>query len=277
MKTAAQLCFMVLAGIALSGLVSASGETLSVGIVPQFPPEQIFATWTPVLETLESDLGTTFELRSFQSIPEFERAFIRGELDIAYMNPYHIIMANESQGYVPVVRDDKRRLSGVLVVRNDSGITEVKQLDGKTVAFPSPNAFGASLYMRALLKEQEKINIEPAYVKTHTNVYRHVVTGRAAAGGGVRRTLDREPESLRAQLRILYQTPETYPHPIVIHPRVPEAQRERIQKALLELGQTAETAELLKRIQIPNPTATGLQDYQELQDLGLERFVVQPN
>jgi phosphonate transport system substrate-binding protein len=186
-------------------------------------------------------------------------------------------MANESQGYVPIVRDNNRRLSGVLVVRNDSGITEVTQLDGKTVAFPSPNAFGASLYMRALLKEQEKVDIEPVYVMTHTNVYRHVVTGRAAAGGGVRRTLDREPESLRVQLRILYETPETYPHPIVVHPRVPEAQRERIQKALLELRQTAETARLLKRIQIPNPTATGLQDYQELQDLGLERFVVQPN
>ena len=277
MKTAALLCFMALAGIALSGLVSASDETLSVGIVPQFPPEQIFVTWTPVLETLESDLDTTFELRSFQSIPDFERAFIRGELDIAYMNPYHVIMANESQGYVPIVRDNNRRLSGVLVVRNDSGITEVTQLDGKTVAFPSPNAFGASLYMRALLKEREKVDIEPVYVMTHTNAYRHVVTGRAAAGGGVRRTLDREPESLRAQLRILYETPETYPHPIVIHPRVPEAQRERIQKALLELGQTAETARLLKRIQIPNPTATGLQDYQELRDLGLERFVVQPN
>ena len=277
MRHSAQLHWVALAWIALSGMVYASDKTLSVGIVPQFPPEQIFATWTPVLEALESDLDTRFELRSFQSIPDFEKAFSRGELDIAYVNPYHVIMANNAQGYVPIVRDDERRLSGVLVVREDSGITGVTQLDGKPVAFPSPNAFGASLYMRALLKEQEKIDIEATYVKTHTNVYRHVVTGRTAAGGGVRRTLEREPESLRAQLRILYETPETYPHPIVIHPRVPEVQRERIRKALLELAQTAETARLLQRIQIPRPTTTGLQDYQNLKALGLERFLVQPN
>lgn len=277
MKTAAHLHFMALAWIALSGVVCASDKPLSVGIVPQFPPEQIFVTWTPVLEALESDLDTAFELRIFQSIPDFEEAFSRGELDVAYMNPYHVIMANNFQGYVPIVRDDNRRLSGILVVRRDSGISEVKQLDGKKVAFPSPNAFGASLYMRALLKEQEKVDIEATYVMTHTNVYRHVISGRTVAGGGVQRTLEREPENLRAQLRILYETPETYPHPIVIHPRVPEVQRKRIQKALIKLGQTAETARLLKRIQIPNPTATGLQDYEGLQDLGLERFVVQPN
>jgi phosphonate transport system substrate-binding protein len=262
----------------LAGSMAAAEDVpLTVGIVPQFPPEQIFSTWTPVLQALDAKLGAGFELRSFQSIPDFEAAFTRGELDIAYMNPYHAVMAYQAQGYVPIVRDDDRRLSGVLVVRRDSGITEVAQLDGATVAFPSPNAFGAALYMRALLKETERIDIQPTYVKTHTNVYRHVVTGRAAAGGGVRRTLEREPKGLRAQLEVLYETPRTYPHPIVAHPRVPDDLRGRIQQALLALGQDATTTHLLERVQIPNPVATDFQDYQALQDLGLERFVVQPD
>jgi phosphonate transport system substrate-binding protein len=261
----------------LAGTSSAADEPLTVGIVPQFPPEQVFMTWTPVLEAVESRLGIRLALRSFQSIPDFEAAFSRGELDIAYMNPYHAVMANRAQGYLPIVRDDDRRLSGVLVVRRDAGITDVAQLDGATVAFPSPNAFGASLYMRALLKEREKIDIRPTYVKTHTNVYRHVVTGRAAAGGGVRRTLEREPEGLQAQLRVLYETPGTYPHPIVVHPRVPGATRERIQQAFLALGREPATAGLLGRVQIPNPATTGLQDYRGLEKLGLERFVVQPD
>lgn len=267
------LACAILAG----GAAMAEDAPLTVGIVPQFPPEQIFSTWTPVLEALEAELGSRFELRSFQSIPEFEAAFIRGELDIAYMNPYHALMAHQAQGYVPIVRDDDHRLSGVLVVRRDAGITDVSQLDGATVAFPSPNAFGASLYMRALLKERENIDIQPTYVKTHTNVYRHVLTGRAVAGGGVRRTLEREPEGLRAQLQILYETPKTYPHPVVVHPRVPSGTRDRIQQALLALGQDAATKGLLKRVQIPNPAATDLQDYRDLQDLGLERFAVSPD
>jgi len=267
------LAWAILSG----GAVLAEDAPLTVGIVPQFPPEQIFSTWTPLLEALEAKLDERLKLRIFQSIPDFEAAFTRGELDIAYMNPYHAVMAHQAQGYVPIVRDDDRRLSGVLVGRRDAGITDVRQLDGATVAFPSPNAFGASLYMRALLKETEKIDIRPTYVKTHTNVYRHVVTGRAAAGGGVRRTLEREPEALRAQLEIIYETPKTYPHPIVVHRRVPVDLRERIQQALLALGQDEATKDLLKRVQIPNPVATDLQHYQALQELGLERFVVQPD
>ena len=93
----------------------------------------------------------------------------------------------------------------------------------------------------------------------------------------MRRTLEREPEGLRTQLEILYETPKTYPHPIVAHPRVPVDLRERIQQALLALGQDEATNDLLKRVQIPNPAATDLQDYQPLKDLGLERFVVQPD
>jgi len=252
-------------------------DALIVGIVPQFPPEQIFQTWSPVLDALTESTGETFELRIFQSIPDFEAAFVKGELDVAYMNPYHVVMANAAQGYVPLIRDGKRKLSGVLVVRRDSDVRDVRQLDGATVAFPSPNAFGASLYMRALLQEREGIAIKPIYVKTHTNVYRHVVTGQTAAGGGVRRTLDREPESLRVQLRVLYETPKTYPHPIVAHPRIPQQLRDSIQRGLLELADRPATAALLEGVQIPNPTPATLADYAELTALGLERFVVQPD
>jgi hypothetical protein len=55
------------------------------------------------------------------------------------------------------------------VVRKDDPIKSAGELDGKEVAFPAPNAFGASLWIRALLAEREKIRIVPAYVKTHSN------------------------------------------------------------------------------------------------------------
>ncbi len=252
-------------------------QSLRVGVVPQFPPEQIFSAWSPLLRALEAATGTTFQLANNPSIPEFELAFTNGEFDVAYMNPYHAVMANHAQGYIPIVRDDKQRLSGILVVRDDSAITAVSQLNGATLAFPSPNAFGASLYIRALLKEQEGIDIEAKYVGTHSNVYRHVVTGRAAAGGGVRRTLEAESADLRSQLRILYRTPPSYPHPVVVHPRVPEATRNAIQQALLAMVGQPAAAALLAGVHIPSPVATSMDDYQELEALGLERFIVAPD
>lgn len=271
------LLAVVLLAVSVAAAAARAETTWTVGVVPQFPAEQIFRTWTPVLQALSARTGARFSLRTFNSIPDFEAAFARGELDIAYMNPYHAVMANEAEGYIPIVRDGERRLSGILVVRRDSGVTDVGQLDGATIAFPAPNAFGASLYMRALLAEQEGITIQPEYVRTHSNVYRHVVTGRARAGGGVRRTLEREPAGLQAQLQVLYETPKTFPHPVAVHPRVPGELRSAIQAALVDLGSDPDGRALMQAVQMPSPTAATYADYADLAALGLARFVVVSN
>lgn len=252
-------------------------QTFTVTVVPQFPPEQIFRDWTPVLKEISKLTGLQLKLKTYASIPEFETAFLNGESDFAYMNPYHAVMARKAAGYTPILRDDASRLTGILVVRKDSPITRVDQLNGATLAFPAPNAFGASLYMRALLTEEHKINFTPEYVTTHSNVYRNVIIGRTQAGGAIRRTLELETPELKAQLRVLYETPSAYSHPIVTHPRVPTQAREAVLQAFLKLGADPTFAEQLKDIQIPKPAKADFKDYEPLEKLGLEKFVVIKN
>lgn len=254
--------------------LSRAQPPLTVGIVPQFPLEHIYATWTPVINEVSRVTGLQLTIKAYPTIPEFETAFRRGEIDIAYMNPYHAVMAKRAAGYIPIVRDGKENLSGILVVRKDSPLNGVTELQGATIAFPSPNAFGASLYMRALLTEQAGIHIVPTYSKTHSNVYRHVIAGLAVAGGGVRSTLEREPPDVRDQLRILYETPPAKPHPIVVHPRVPETSRQALQEAFLAFGRRADASSLLSAILVPEPVRASYADYAPLEKLGLERYVV---
>jgi phosphonate transport system substrate-binding protein len=159
-------------------------------------------------------------------------------------------------------------------VRRDSKASSPAELDGATIAFPSPNAFGASLYMRALLAEQVRIRFTPVYRSTHSNVFRHVINGQAQAGGVIRQTLEREPPEVREQLRILYETPPAFPHPVVVHPRVPAKLREALQQAFIALGSRADAAPLLDGIQIPVPVKATYADYAPLEKLGLERYVV---
>ncbi len=52
------------------------------------------------------------------------------------MNPYHAVMAKKAAGYTPILRDGATRLTGILVVRKDSPITRVEQLDGATLEKP---------------------------------------------------------------------------------------------------------------------------------------------
>lgn len=247
---------------------------LTVAIVPQFPPDQIYSTWTPVLDEIAKMTGLRLVLKPYSTIPDFELAFRKGAFDVAYMNPYHAVMAMKAAGYIPIVRDGHEDLTGILVVRKGSPIKTLADLKGASIAFPSPNAFGASLYMRALLSEEAGLEFFPVYRTTHSNVYRHVIAGRAAAGGGVRRTIEREPPEVREQLRVLYETPPAKPHPVVVHPRVPEKTRKALQGAFLALGQRQEARPLLAAILLQEPVRASYADYAPLEKLGLERFVV---
>jgi phosphonate transport system substrate-binding protein len=252
----------------------AQERVFTIGVVPQFTPVEIYERWGPLVKELENRTGLKFELKTYKSIPEFEKAFLKGEPDFVFMNPYHQVMAYKAQKYIPLVRD-KTPLTGILVVRRDSPVKEVKDLDGKVIAFPAPNAFAASLYMRALLAEKFKIKFIPEYVKTHDNVYRQVILGKAQAGGGVNNTFLRQPEEVKRELRILYETPSTAPHPFSVHPRVPKEVRDKVKKAILDMANEPSMKALLDRVQMPNPVpADYARDYKPLEKLNLEKYVV---
>lgn len=253
--------------------LAAAMDTYTLAVVPQFSPVDIGQRWTPLIARLEKDTGLRFQLRIPERIPAFEKEFLAGIPDFAFMNPYHAVMARKAQGYIPLVRG-KELLSGILVADSQGPIRQLQDLHAKTLAFPAPNAFGASLYMRALLTEKEKIPFTPAYVGTHQNVYRHVVMGEAMAGGGVNATLEREPPALRTRLKVIYTTPGVAPHPLVAHPRIPKADRDKVTQALLRLAQDREGAKLLTPTELEAPQAADYaRDYQPLELLRLERYV----
>ena len=246
-----------------------------LAVVPQFTPSEVHRSWSPIVEKLSRAIGQQIEIKTYPSIQKFETAFLNGEIDLAYMNPYHAVMAKRAQGYIPLLRDDANRLTGILLVQRDSPIKSIKELNGKELAFPAPNSFAASLYMRALLAEQEKISITPRYLKTHSNVYRHVIMGEAVAGAGVNNTLKREPPEVQAQLRVLFETPGVAAHPLAAHPRVPEGLRQTVTNTLLEMQNDPAGQKLLADIQLPKPVrADYAKDYQPLEKLALEKYLV---
>lgn len=265
--------FVLLAGFALSAFAHEEEPRCSyrLGVVPQFEQRTLAATWAPILYALEVETGCDIELVGTQTIGEFEAEFMSGIYDIAYMNPYHAVMAEDAQGYVPVVRAGKEPLRGVLAVHANSDITDVKQLRGKEVAFPSPNALGASLLMRAELKRLYGVEVKPLYVETHSSVYLHVAKGLAYAGGGVLGTLNEQRSELRSKLRVIYTTQPLPAHPLVVHPRLGEQGIKKIQEAWLRMADRAPS--LVANIPMPDPVKTTMQDYAGLRGMELHRFM----
>lgn len=246
-------------------------------VVPQFSPTAVHRDWTPLLRYLETQTGHRFRLITADSFDFFEGNLYAGKFDFAYANPYQTLLAHRYQDYIPLVRDAQSRLTGILVVRKDSPIRDVRQLEGKRIAFAAPNAFAVSLYMRALLSKRFGLHFEPVYVGTHSNAYRQVLLGRAAACGGVYRTLRKERPEVQEALRVIYEAPSTITHAVMAHPRVPEDVREGVRKAILALKDSEQGRRMLASVFLPEPVAANFErDYRPLEALDLDRFVVLP-
>ncbi len=245
--------------------------TYTFGVVPQFEQRKLYAIWKPVIDELQRKTGLEFRLETTLKIGDFEKEYTRGSFDFVYMNPYYILKSTPSNEYIPLVRD-KAPLRGVLVVCKDSALRSPAGLDGKVVAFPSPNALGASLLMRADLDRVFHVAVKPLYVKTHSSVYLHVATGLAAAGGGVEKSLREQPPEIRDSLRILYTTREMPSHPVAAHPRVAKEVREKVRQAFLEMGKSPEGRELLSKIPVRQMIPTSIEDYRPMFGWGLESY-----
>ena len=249
-------------------------DPYTLAVVPRVTPIAVHRDWAPLAERLSRETRLSIRLKVYRSYAQFEEDLLKGVPDLVFMSPYHAVRARRAQGYIPLVRDSAKLLTGILVVRRESPVRTIRDLDGGEMAFPSPNAFGASLYMRALLTEKEKIRFTPRYVGTHTNVYRHVILGKAKAGGGVMGTLGKETPEVRNQLRIVYETPSVPPHPLGAHPRVPKEVRQAVTEAMLRLGADGAAQGLLNAVSLSRPVpADYARDYQRLEQLNLEKYV----
>lgn len=253
--------------------VATSAAPLKVYIVPQLTATQTYTYWAPLLEQVGQQTKQCFDLIVPISIPQFESDLNDGLPDFAFMNPYHAVMKWREHKYIPLVASSEP-IYGVLSVSRDSKIQTIHGLNGTKIAFPAPNAFAASLLIRATLT-LEGVPFTPVYLKTHSNVYRSVIRGDVVAGGGIQSTLRSEPAELRAELRVLMETKRYTAHPFSAHARLPLELQHQIQHTFLALGQTDEGRQLLKNVQLTDPKVVNFEtNYQPLEALHLEKFMV---
>ena len=237
---------------------------------PQLTTKALFKQWNPLVERLSKELDINIQLKLYKNRKSFLNDVNNGRVDFVYMNPYYTLKAHESNGYRPIIRDNNKKLYGILVAHKDSAIKSLEDLQGKVIAFPSPNALAASLYMRSLLETQHHISFTPHYVGSHDNVYLNVLLNKVSAGGGVMRTFNKSKN--KNNLRIIYKTPALMPHPISVHPRVPEMIVEKLMKSILIMNKDEDGKKILKSIGLQHPTKADFKrDYNSLKQLELEK------
>lgn len=233
----------------LIALLSSSlqAEILTFGVVPQQSATTLANHWTPLMTYLSEKTGYEVRFATAQDIPTFEQRLRDGEYDIAYMNPYHYTVFAQVPGYRAIAKQQNKSIKGIVVVAKDSPIQSLTDLQGETLAFPSPAAFAASVLPRAKM-EQDGIEFTPQYVSSHDSVYLTVSRGLFPAGGGVVRTFNTTPSEIRENLRVLWTTPGYTSHAIAVHPDISNELADQLQQAMVGMNDDADAQPLLSNI-----------------------------
>jgi len=252
--------------VASSG--SGSAPVLIFGIVPQRSATRLAQEWIPLLNHLGEQVRLKLVFATAKDIPTFEACLAQGAYDVAYMNPYHYTVFHQAPGYVAFARQVGAPLKGLIVVRKDAPIATLRDLDKRTVAFPSPAAFGASVIPRADMKAAG-VHFEPRYVNSHDSVYRAVAAGLVPAGGGVTRTLQNIDPAIRDQLKVIYKTKDYTSHAFAAHPRVKQTRVLALAAAMQDVSKTA--PQLLKAVGMKGFQAARDVDWDDIRALKLTR------
>lgn len=241
---------------------------ITVGVVPQQAASDLAQGWIPLLREVSAVSGCEFRFATAPTITEFEKRLARGEYAIAYMNPYHYVVFHQAAGYLAFAREKDRKLRGLVVVRNDSAIASVQELDGKEVAFPSPAAFAATVIPLAELK-RGGISVKPRFVASHDSVYLNVARGLVVAGGGIERTLEAIDASVRDRMRVIWRSAEYPPHAFARLPGVPEPVGRDFVHAMQKVASSAPGADLLKQIGFKGVVSAQDRDWEPIRALDI--------
>ena len=229
----------------LTGPVAAA-EIYTFGIVPQTSASRVAKDWTPILKYLEERTGKQFRFATARSMPLFSQRVAESKYDFVYLNPDDYVKYQDRDRYHAIARARNLKLKGIIVVRKDSPLEKLDELNNKDLAVPA-HAFASDTLPRAALHDNGlAVTISP--MATNDAVYSAVALGHATAGGGVPRTFNSTAPEFREQLRVLWTSEGYTPQAFAAHARVPKDVVQAVQEALIDMGDDPLARKYLKVI-----------------------------
>jgi phosphonate transport system substrate-binding protein len=214
-------------------------ESLIFGIHPYSNPKDLFEAYEPIARYLEAKIpGIHVEIEASKDYADFEAKLAAGKFHLALPNPYETLLSLQS-GYGVIAKmtpDDDFR--GLIVVRKDRKIEALRQLAGRTIAFPSPTAVAGTMLPLWMLRgqglEADK-TFKVKYVGSQFSSLLNAYSGDVdACGSTVRfwRVWSRDNPDKAKEMEVVART-ESLPHNgVVVRKDVDKALAARIAKIL---------------------------------------------
>ena len=202
--------------------------------------------WNPFLAYLSEKTGAHFVLRISSTVQETDAQTAQGEFDLVYSN--HIFFMPIRAEYRVLARWGGTGLKGLLVSLKPM---RLQDLNGKTIAFPSADAFASTVLTWGKLK-QEKIQFKSQYTGSQEASMAALAKGLVDAAGVTPGFAYPYAKKNRLMLHVLYQS-QPYPQiPLLAHgKRISLKLAQQIRGALLDMSNDRAGQKLLESLNMP--------------------------
>ena len=225
-------------------------DTLRVASVPYMGPQPTEEVFQDIAAGISEELGLPVEWTVGKDYEHTVDLLTSGEVHVASLSPLAYVKARERVPCLKLlamqVSRGDTRYSSFILVRKDRGITSVKQLEGKRIAFVNPSSASGYLYpMAALIRaglDPAQILEKAVFLGSHPVVIAAVVAGEVDAGA----TFFGAVTAARAQrldtgvLRVLALAGRIPFDAVVARPDVDPELARRVRDAFLALNSTTD-------------------------------------
>jgi phosphonate transport system substrate-binding protein len=172
-------------------------DELIIGINPALSPDVIKAMYLPAINAVGETAGFNFRVMIAADYNALADCLIEGIVDVGWFSPLAYVNARYKADITPIatpVVNGTASYRGYIITVPGSGISFIKDLKGKKLAFVDPKSASGYAYPRMLLKkagiDPDRDLLEKVFLGTHSRVVEAVLQGTVDAGATYSEALD---------------------------------------------------------------------------------------
>jgi phosphonate transport system substrate-binding protein len=218
----------------------ASGDGYRFGVFPYLPVLTIDRIFGPMAAAFAAAFNRPVHLKTKPTFEQFVVELRRETYDVVFVHPFLYVDAADRSGYLPLARL-AGGLTAVVLVHSDRPWHAWSDLAGKILAAPPRLAAVSEMARIALLDAGLIPGIDTilAHYRTKASCLHAVSIGAAHACVLPRFVLAQIPEITHGRFRVMAEIGPIQQLVFAAHPRVPEADRAKLQALITSWSETA--------------------------------------
>lgn len=227
-----------------TGTVAAE-TTYLFGIHPYANPQAMLEDYDPVMRYLESrNPGMRFQIEASKDYADYEAKLAARRFHFSLPNPYQTVLSLEHGYRVIAKMTPDENFRGLIVARSDSPVKQPRDLNGKTICFPSASAVAGTMLPLLYLHQHggDVKSFKIKYVGSQDSSILNSYAGDAAACGSTVRFFGswaKKDADKAREMKILWRT-DSLPHNgIIARDDVDAAVAKRVAQTLAGMDKDA--------------------------------------